>query len=108
CFFLGKGLHTAFSRDWSADVCSSDLPLLALAAAVQNANAVVIVGPDFASTPVNSSITIDESQLLANDSTDAEEGSVFVGSVSQEDRESVVEGRRVSVGGARMVVCDWV
>lgn len=60
------------------------IPLLALAAAVQNANAVVTVGPDFAYTPVNSSITIDESQLLANDSTDAEEGSVFVGSVSQE------------------------
>src|SRR5690606_39339445 len=26
-FFSGRRRHTRFSRDWSSDVCSSDLPL---------------------------------------------------------------------------------
>src|SRR5690606_39376404 len=25
CFFTSRGRHTRFSRDWSSDVCSSDL-----------------------------------------------------------------------------------
>src|SRR5690606_35768330 len=29
CFFSSRGRHTSFSRDWSSDVCSSDLGLLA-------------------------------------------------------------------------------
>src|SRR5690606_41017442 len=27
CFFSGRRRHTRFSRDWSSDVCSSDLVL---------------------------------------------------------------------------------
>src|SRR5690606_39609294 len=27
CFFSSRRRHTRFSRDWSSDVCSSDLPL---------------------------------------------------------------------------------
>src|SRR5437870_10911534 len=29
CFFSSRRLHTIWPRDWSSDVCSSDLPLLA-------------------------------------------------------------------------------
>src|SRR5207302_7059278 len=32
CFFSSRRRHTRFSRDWSSDVCSSDLPLLVLIA----------------------------------------------------------------------------
>src|SRR2546429_6133457 len=28
CFFSGRRRHTRCSRDWSSDVCSSDLPVL--------------------------------------------------------------------------------
>src|SRR5690606_39349779 len=33
-FFSSRRRHTRFSRDWSSDVCSSDLPVTALAYAV--------------------------------------------------------------------------
>src|SRR5690606_40180941 len=32
-FFSSRSRHTRFSRDWSSDVCSSDLPLDPVAAA---------------------------------------------------------------------------
>ena len=30
CFFAGRRRHTRLRRDWSSDVCSSDLPYVAL------------------------------------------------------------------------------
>ena len=57
------------------------IPLLALAAAVQNANAAIFVKPDSAYVGVTTSANAPTSVLidvLANDSTDQDEGSVFV------------------------------
>src|SRR5690606_39807143 len=31
CFCSSRSRHTRFSRDWSSDVCSSDLPIVAFA-----------------------------------------------------------------------------
>lgn len=57
------------------------IPLLALAAAVQNANAAIFVKPDSAYVAVRPTADIQTSVIIdvvANDTTDQEEGSVFV------------------------------
>src|SRR5690606_41146552 len=45
-FFSSRRRHTRFSRDWSSDVCSSDLPGVVLALRMQRA-----VGVDPAAGP---------------------------------------------------------
>lgn len=61
------------------------IPLLALAAAVQNVNAAIFLKPDAAYVAVNGSVEIAEEDLTSNDTTDNEQsGGVFIQSVSQE------------------------
>src|SRR5690606_41183811 len=40
--FSSSRRHTSFSRDWSSDVCSSDLQVKPLAAALQEGQAVAV------------------------------------------------------------------
>src|SRR5690606_40280228 len=50
-FFSSRGRHTRFSRDWSSDVCSSDLVALSLTSVVGAGVALAVyVTGDFEST----------------------------------------------------------
>src|SRR5690606_39865130 len=57
-FFSSRRRHTRFSRDWSSDVCSSDLPRTVSFPGFVNTAPPVINNPDCTSGGTNGSIVI--------------------------------------------------
>src|SRR5690606_41195172 len=84
-FFSSRRRHTRFSRDWSSDVCSSDLVWTAQAR---------VIAPD---SPNLQAIALDDPKVFIAVLTWA----VYSFAVLARDRKSVVQGKRVAVGGRR-------
>src|SRR5207302_2902262 len=100
-FFSSRRRHTRFSRDWSSDVCSSDLIYGTLLSDMQSNYTTIFLRQEFL-VQGRGAIT----NLLINHQSD--DGfiawlngvEVFRYNVPG-DRKSVVEGKRDGVGGAR-------
>src|SRR5690606_39435591 len=100
--------HTSFSRDWSSDVCSSDLlkelylwPINADAQGTpQQVRRVIdaVRENDIPAVFSESTVSPDPAQQVARETGAKYGGVLYVDSLS--DRKSVVEGKRVVVGGA--------
>src|SRR5690606_40404476 len=89
-FFSSRGRHTSFSRDWSSDVCSSDLPLQLVGGhAAQHGGRVVTRGGHDNQVAHPLEQIVDEAARVLtglNDPVDAGEDTL--------DRKSVVQGKR--------------
>src|SRR5690606_40489044 len=107
-FFSSRRRHTRFSRDWSSDVCSSDLG--------DYQNMVAVDG------------VVGSGSWLAQDTYQIVSGWGIAANISfgvldygksvslsvpkpgkgqVSDRKSVVEGKRVVVGGGRIIEVEW-
>src|SRR2546427_3075934 len=94
-FFSSRRRHTRFDCDWSSDVCSSDLPRLDRDQVA--ATEPVIIGPVVTDR-------LGGGDLVAVKAGDAVFGVVYGTSDHRnEDRKSVVEGKRVDLGGGRII-----
>src|SRR3712207_7536487 len=85
-FFSSRRRHTRYWRDWSSDVCSSDLA--------------VAVGSQGGLTDEQGDLS-EMKRVLLVDSASAAGGGAF--GVSSVDRKSVVEGKSVDLGGRRII-----
>src|SRR5690606_40288414 len=97
--------HTRFSRDWSSDVCSSDLTIRLSAISLPAAN-----GPSVALRSTPGSVTFAlTSPVAVVEPSPWSDVAVTVrlrvrltrGLQVKKDRKSVVEGKRGGVGGTR-------
>src|SRR5690606_40944421 len=82
-FFSSRRRHTIFSRDWSSDVCSSDLA---------NIN---VGGEDYLAT-YDTSLTVTASDFVTTHSADLAELGISVS--ANEDRKSVRVGKECRSG----------
>src|SRR3712207_9261742 len=84
-FFSSRRRHTIYWRDWSSDVCSSDLP-----------------GASATSTPEPRPLVVGLSAALSGPSAPAGEALRRGLSLAIGDRESVGLGKSVDLGGRRL------
>src|SRR5207302_4480532 len=88
-FFSSRRRHTRFSRDWSSDVCSSDLEVAAAlkfdAARLQDYLAAKV--PDFACL------------LAVNQFKGGQSNPTYLLETATRDRKSVVKGKSGGLGG---------
>src|SRR3712207_9421797 len=85
CFFSSRRRHTRYWRDWSSDVCSSDLPM----ADPEKIRDVAMWVRD----------TMDENHYNFHHYGT---GAAMVG--THLDRKSVVQGQSVDLGGRRIII----
>src|SRR5690606_40153268 len=99
-FFSSRRRHTSFSRDWSSDVCSSDLPRSSSKRPHCIANAIRLFEKKRKKSPGvgRGTLLLDRrgSCTAARIGRYARRGWRLVG-----DRKSGVEGKGVGVGGGR-------
>src|SRR5690606_40287730 len=104
-FFSGRRRHTSFSRDWSSDVCSSDLGLL-----LSILSPVAFAQQAAAPEPEPGARTLDTVQVTGSRIRRAElETQVPVQVLSREDkigRASCRERVEIRVGAARLTRRD--
>src|SRR5690606_39639800 len=99
--------HTRFSRDWSSDVCSSDLPAAAVLGTSSGDAPAADVRPDDDRTDavgITSSSIVEELQLVRAQAVSqaaelAEAKAAEEAEQARVDRKSVVEGKREDLGG---------
>src|SRR3712207_8918969 len=89
-FFSSRRRHTRYWRDWSSDVCSSDLH------------------PDAGSGPLNGAairrFNLDLAEAVAAQSDDPALFPIIIGGdCSILDRKSVVQGKSVDLGGRPII-----
>src|SRR5437868_13953964 len=94
-FFSSRRRHTRSKRDWSSDVCSSDLK-----DGIADPAHLTIGGYSYGGYMTNWLITQTDRFKAAVTGAGAVEHAANWGN---EDRKSVVEGKRVDVGGGRGV-----
>src|SRR5690606_41110059 len=98
-FFSSRRRHTRFSRDWSSDVCSSDLELVAMGAASGLASALGRTATPVAleATRETGGVTVSPAEWLTGDPLPPELTPMSylteIGRGSCMDRGSVAEGR---------------
>src|SRR3712207_8083492 len=96
-FFSSRRRHTRYWRDWSSDVCSSDLFHIEL------------VASNIVTTDSSIALVLDRSGSMADIASGGATKSTLlkraVGVVHSlmQDRKSVVEGKRVDLGGRRII-----
>src|SRR5690606_40523286 len=56
--FAGRGRHTRFSRDWSSDVCSSDLGAIAMSAGLPTSASIPTSASSLTSVDVPMSLDV--------------------------------------------------
>src|SRR3712207_9067346 len=86
-FFSSRRRHTRYWRDWSSDVCSSDL--------IGGQQAV-----DAAKTPQPAARP---ELMTALGATATVKGALSWANLAKQDRKSVVEGKSVDLGGRRII-----
>src|SRR3712207_7668200 len=92
--FSSRRRHTRYWRDWSSDVCSSDL---SVAAAVVSSTASVAADVLFSTASVAADVVSSTASVAA----DAVSSTASV--AADGDRESGVEGKGVDIGGSRVL-----
>src|SRR3712207_8418608 len=61
CFFSSRRRHTRYWRDWSSDVCSSDLPAITdFIYMVQGTSYMFVTGPNVVKTVTHEDVTMEE------------------------------------------------
>src|SRR3712207_9305185 len=98
-FFSSRRRHTRYWRDWSSDVCSSDL------------NSTQIEGGETLSFPEGMGFPVDPTREIVTNihylNTRAEDQRIEVVydffTMSEADRKSVVQGKSVDLGGRRII-----
>src|SRR3712207_9189920 len=83
-FFSSRRRHTRYWRDWSSDVCSSDLEALVLVLAAE--------------APFGGAVERHRVVVVEVDEAGEREGAG-----ERRERKSVVEGKRVDLGGRRII-----
>src|SRR5690606_40654199 len=99
-FFSGRRRHTRFSRDWSSDVCSSDLT--PLEAFEQDEVAREVEARSLSQFEHLETAKLDKKPVLpAYLFGDSSVEQAKLDRAIKEDRKSVVKGKRVEVRGGR-------
>src|SRR2546427_12925526 len=89
-FFSSRRRHTRFDCDWSSDVCSSDLAFCAETFEAGHPGLDVVA------------FDVEGNAALVPNLLDHQEG-LGGGALELADRKSVVEGKRVDLGGRRII-----
>src|SRR3712207_9448682 len=94
--FSSRRRHTRYWRDWSSDVCSSDLPFL-VGGTLLMALSVAAMGlaPGFWAIPALAVLS-----GVGNSVIHPADYAILAGSI---DRKSVVQGKSVDLGGRRII-----
>src|SRR3712207_9401093 len=87
-FFSSRRRHTRYWRDWSSDVCSSDLRLVRSVVTGLKGLRAKSVGPF---------------ELIEIDESGTWHPAFFMSEGTRRDRKSVVEGKIVDLGGRRII-----
>src|SRR5690606_40504657 len=101
-FFSSRRRHTRFSRDWSSDVCSSDLILVSAASALALA---VAAGPALAQTPPSDVTALGQTVEGRLESDDWRDGDGYVTDVwrfMRSEERRVGKGRTTPGAGAKV------
>src|SRR3712207_8431075 len=96
-FFSSRRRHTRYWRDWSSDVCSSDLNFDVPIHAEDYVHRIGRTGRAGRTGEAVTLATPEEAEAVA-------EVEKLIGQkIQRRDRKSVVEGKRVDLGGRRMI-----
>src|SRR3712207_8925130 len=96
-FFSSRRRHTRYWRDWSSDVCSSDL-----GAPVARPSAVICIGMNYAAHAAESGAAPPERPVLFLKTPNTVGGPDDPVQIPR-DRKSGAEGKRLDLGGRRII-----